>query len=738
MYSSDGFMPIVAIFYAVFHPTEGTKIVHQVPENCIKSLPSSIPFTKLNSNDDLDKDGLLDDDKDRTVDVEMTTLPGAGETLFDFDTVKNYVIPKPQLCNRLVSFKIGTYKVIGYPVNLENSKYARNSFNFNFCFVFDYSMCDTTPFELAIQRIGRMFSALEEQSFTLSKLAKDDAFLRAKPSSTETGGDKLLSSMMGSSINDLFGNQFLSKEDVTSLKLSTPGYLRAKKIELGSVDLLINQIFQDLNNYSECCIPLDSSNLVDIKLFPILPAPEDIRAHQVPVATVKLESLIDVGWDPTMIKIMPFIDGLNSVKKISELADADYALTKQCIQHLMHYKCIIITDIFQFSNIYAPTNKIGDFVLADNQMAEECQAYVATIVDGDRTCPSTPSVKGETGYDLSKNGSGFFSAMSAMEREQYSSASPSASGALGGIKAKLKRESTRDMQGLLPTASSHHGRNDHYTVNVPSKSALFHLYCSLNQGQSVKEWYMQHQSELQNIDVRRFIIFGVLRGLIYHIHTYPVLHSITRAYENSSDPDMTKLADRLISQSSGGVRSRTGSESMSMSMSKKKIQPQPLNSLLHSKVNARTLQTMPGRKVSFKADDHATSLARLRGSTSTRASGEIESTHFHDENALQISDEEERGEDDDVHSWVSEAKSDQSWKIRHERASLKCERERASLKSEQDQEKLHVEHDREMQRLVELLQDFDHYDAISTKLNRSRREAESLISKLGSFSTIHS
>ena len=36
--------PIVAIFYSVFHPIEGTKIVHQFPENSISTgrSPTSI------------------------------------------------------------------------------------------------------------------------------------------------------------------------------------------------------------------------------------------------------------------------------------------------------------------------------------------------------------------------------------------------------------------------------------------------------------------------------------------------------------------------------------------------------------------------------------------------------------------------------------------------------------------------------------------------------------------------
>ena len=46
----------------------------------------------------------------------------------------------------------------------------------------------------------------------------------------------------------------------------------------------------------------------------------------------------------------------------------------------MHYKCIEVIDIFQFGNIYAPTNHIGEFLKHDGKMAEECQAYVVPLI----------------------------------------------------------------------------------------------------------------------------------------------------------------------------------------------------------------------------------------------------------------------------------------------------------------------------------------------------------------------
>ena len=116
MDDGDGFAPITAMFYSVFHPTEGTKVIHQVPSGAI--VPSINDDNKINNS-----------------------LPDSSsfeQPLFDFDIIKNYVIPKPGLCNKLITLKIENYRVCGFPVNIYAPQYARNSFGFNFCFVFPY------------------------------------------------------------------------------------------------------------------------------------------------------------------------------------------------------------------------------------------------------------------------------------------------------------------------------------------------------------------------------------------------------------------------------------------------------------------------------------------------------------------------------------------------------------------------------------------------------------------------
>lgn len=66
---------------------------------------------------------------------------------------------------------------------------------------------------------------------------------------------------------------------------------------------------------------------------------------------------------------------------------------------------------------------------------------------------------------------------------------------------------------------------------LPSKSTLFTLYRSLNQNVAVKQWYIEHSEALEHIDVRKFITFGVLRGLIYRVRSYPVISKLANTLE---------------------------------------------------------------------------------------------------------------------------------------------------------------------------------------------------------------
>lgn len=149
----------------------------------------------------------------------------------------------------------------------------------------------------------------------------------------------------------------------------------------GKIYALCEVLMEDLNNYCETQIPIDDANTLNIKLFPCYPPPPPLLPHHVPLSTVRLQDLVDDNWDLTMLRILPFIDGVNSVKQIALKADADYKLTRKAVQHLLYYGCLLLLDVFQFGAIYAPTAEIAGFV-EDTEMQAECARYVALPDDG--------------------------------------------------------------------------------------------------------------------------------------------------------------------------------------------------------------------------------------------------------------------------------------------------------------------------------------------------------------------
>ncbi|KAI4238891.1 MAG: hypothetical protein LQ352_007834 [Teloschistes flavicans] len=244
--------------------------------------------------------------------------------LFHFPSLSPYIIPRPEFCSRLITFCTPTHRILSQPVCLQSSTYPRNAYTFSIALVLESS----TPFAsyaTVTLKLASLLKTLEEQS------------------------------------------RFLSRD--------------ASAPNTGKIYALCEILLEDLNNYCESMIPIDDSNTLNIKLFPTYPHPSPLYPYHVPLSTVRLDTLTDPNWDLTMLRVLPYIDGVNSVKQISLLADADYKLVRKAIEHLLYYGCLLLLDIFSFSAVYAPTAEIASFV-EDTEMQEECARYIAVPNDG--------------------------------------------------------------------------------------------------------------------------------------------------------------------------------------------------------------------------------------------------------------------------------------------------------------------------------------------------------------------
>ncbi|KAL9086615.1 MAG: hypothetical protein Q9165_007058 [Trypethelium subeluteriae] len=336
---------------------------------------------------------------------------------------------------------------------------------FNFAVVMDEKE-DSAAWEMVVRRLARLMRSLEEQGGFLSKEELED-------------------------------------EDASRVSVADSGHELGHKTPTRRVYALCEMIMEDLNNYSECMIPIDGSNTLNLKLFPPRPPPPQVYGWHVPLAIVRLSALQTSTWDLTISQIIPHINGTNSVHVISQLADTDFTLTRKAIQHLLYYHCILLLDIFQFSAIYAPTPEISLF-LTDESMQEECRRYV-TLPDSSRSDVALrPQRSHSPDHDLLS--------------------SPTTSSSPSSMKPtsipQTARPSTPEISNAASISGSAAGGAG--GAGAPSLDSLLTLYTSLKQGLTVKAWCIENAQLLGRVDIRRFITFGVIKGFLYRVHKYAV------------------------------------------------------------------------------------------------------------------------------------------------------------------------------------------------------------------------
>ncbi|KAJ1501867.1 Nitrogen permease regulator 2 [Coelomomyces lativittatus] len=245
--------------------------------------------------------------------------PDTGDSLstwrFLFDAVSEYLIPKPAFCGSFISVATDQFKVLGFPVLLEDPKYPRNTALWNVALVVPLNE-DAQGLQPIVVKIARVFLSFEMEC------------------------------------------QFITNPNTRPVLKS-----------------ILSQILLDLNTLRECRISLTPTTSLDLKLFPVYYNPPEVHLWDVPVPLLDLDLQQMEDWDITMKRVFAFIDGVHPIGIIADLADSNIELVKLCIQHLLYYGAVKLVDFFQFSNIYVVTPKLRQ--LARNErLQQECIQFV--------------------------------------------------------------------------------------------------------------------------------------------------------------------------------------------------------------------------------------------------------------------------------------------------------------------------------------------------------------------------
>nr|OQO27370.1 hypothetical protein B0A51_05262 [Rachicladosporium sp. CCFEE 5018] len=367
-----------AIFYARFHPERGPELFSQWPPDLALFQGST----------------------------------GSPSGLLDFSELSTFLVPPQDLANRALSVYASGYRVLGFPISLEGTRYPRNRFAFNVCLVIEETLdpARVKSWQAIAATLAKFMRDLEANGSTKGMLSREESI-------RDAGGE-----------------------------------------ETGIVAKVLKGVFEDLNDYGECCVRVSKSQVLNLRLSApdaeLIPTPK-VCDHDVPLLIRSLQSSDYEKLDLVLAQIAPHFNGVSHVKKIAQLADVHLPLARKAIRTLVRSGHAMILDIFHFQAVYQLTPDFAWFA-SDAEMVDECRVY-STIDPADNIF--APSWDADTRSRATRTG----------------------------------------------------------TI---SRTTVIELYSAIDGTITVADFCKTHEVRLYNIDVRRFFTFGVIKGFIRRRHKY--------------------------------------------------------------------------------------------------------------------------------------------------------------------------------------------------------------------------
>ncbi|CAO4373831.1 unnamed protein product [Caenorhabditis nigoni] len=261
-----------------------------------------------------------------------------------FAFTKSLIIPKPSMFRHSFSLTVNSLgcKVLMFPVGIDHKSYERGRFTFDMSFIVDMTSSAETMYEPIVQKCAEYLIELEmEYNF-----------------------------------------------------LTNPKY-KTHVLEV------MEKMFVDLSTRGESVIEvtLEDDKIVSLyfKLCPLYRGcePPEIDYHMVPmfIREVELTDRLVEKMDVLSQKIIPQIDGINTVREIAINLELDPSLVARCVRNLHFYECVSLVPMFLYYNTYVATERVHDFYKNRNEI-NECLEFVkiqnAIAEDGSEIPMPTP------------------------------------------------------------------------------------------------------------------------------------------------------------------------------------------------------------------------------------------------------------------------------------------------------------------------------------------------------------
>ncbi len=392
----------------------------------------------------------------------------------DYDFLSDYSITVSSLSKQLIMMNYQNKIYMAYPVRISNKKYERHALFFSVGFVLEENISNIQNYKLLLSKLGQFLYQLELECEYL----------------------------------------FLEKS---------------------KIKYLINSVYMQLKSSNQCVIYINSSNILNLQLF----SGGDItkkksaesstfnnnkknkkkqllQISDVPYPLINsFEPLKNNSWDLTFIKILDYINGYYNMKDISQCSHVDLNICMKIIQQFIDYNLIQIIDIFQLENEYVIIDLLSHldeeflelyhFSLSNEEEEEGTEDDDDTHDDDDDDAVSTST------------------SISPLITTSIQTTTE-------GGKSKQKEEITSITTEEIITEEE--------KKKIEINSILIQAYLALKRNITVYEIYKSYKFDQYNIDIRKFIVFLLLKKKIRRIHYYPFLVDDTvhpESYDNDND-----------------------------------------------------------------------------------------------------------------------------------------------------------------------------------------------------------
>ncbi len=263
----------------------------------------------------------------------------------EFNIISDFIIPNSELCNKIISVKLGNSYLLGYPITLSNQIYDRVRYQFNFCILLPKNEYEKNYYlyDLILKKISITFENKEidlnfkfiKKNYNIIKNFLDNIFKHIK-----------------------------SKND--------------------TIDFFVN-----LKNQDKIEFFFKYINYKKLK--------NKIKPYKVPI-WIKVINLTNIKYLGINIEmVIKTIDGIKSIKEISDELNINLDYVELIITNLIALDYLILIDVFDINNRYKANstlkeldieklyNEYNNFIkISNNHIIDEIQNLLYSENDIDR------------------------------------------------------------------------------------------------------------------------------------------------------------------------------------------------------------------------------------------------------------------------------------------------------------------------------------------------------------------